>query len=177
MKKILCLFLTICGSPWASAEVIRSNYKENLCLAVNDDPAAGWRTDRNVEVATCDGDDHQQFTLVPVQLDTGETVHKFQALGQCLDIDAEATEPWTQGNNVLVAPCADSISQQFDRVDIGEGWFSIRSRIDGRCLDIDLNTGNGWRTETNVHLWQCHEEPNQLWTVPLLNPESPAQNP
>jgi hypothetical protein len=177
VKKIACLFLAIFGSSLASAEVIRSNYKSNLCLAVNNDAAAGWRTDSNVEVAACEGDDHQDFTLVPVQLNSGETVYKLQALGQCVDIDSEDTESWRQGNNVLVAPCTDGISQHFDRVEVRDGWFSLRSRLDGRCLDIDLNNGNGWRTETNVHLWGCHEEPNQLWSVPEINPESPAQNP
>jgi hypothetical protein len=177
MKKIACLFLTICGSPWASAEVFRSAYKENVCLAINDEPTAGWRTDRNVEVMACDGDEHQQFTMVPVQLETGETAFKFQALNKCLDIDTEATEPWTQNNNVQVAPCAESVSQLFDQVVREDGWISIQSKLDGRCLDIDLNTANDWRTERNVHLWQCHGEPNQLWKVSTLDPGSPLQEP
>ncbi|HYX36244.1 MAG TPA: RICIN domain-containing protein [Oligoflexus sp.] len=177
MKKMGFLLLALCGSSWASADIIRSNYKDNLCLGINDDPAAGWRTDRNVEALACDGDDHQQFTTLAVQLETGETTLKLQALNGCLDIDTEATEPWTQNNNVQIAPCADVVTQQFDLIEESEGWFSIRSRLDGRCLDIDLNSANGWRTERNVHLWKCHSEPNQLWKVTPQDTNTPEQAP
>lgn len=177
MKKIMSLVLALGGSSWASAEVIRSNSKADLCLAVNDEPAAAWRTDRNVEAMLCDGDNHQQFTLVSRQLETGETVLRIEALGQCLEVDSEATEPWTQDNNIQIAACNDSVRQQFEPVAQADGWFSLRSSLDGRCLDIDMNEANGWRTGRNVHLWSCHGEPNQLWKIAIEEPGSPAQVP
>jgi hypothetical protein len=177
LKKIACLLLTLGGSSLASADVIRSQYKENLCLAINDEEDSGWRIDRNVEAMSCDGDNHQQFTLVSSSLESGETVLKLEALGLCLAIDAEATEPWTKNNNALLMPCNDSVNQQFEQIPQEEGWFSLRSRLDGRCLDIDLNNANGWRTERNVHLWPCHGEPNQLWQISIQPSDSPDQVP
>jgi hypothetical protein len=177
LKTIAGFLLALGGSSWASADVIRSQYKENLCLAINDEEDSGWRIDRNVEAMACDGDNHQQFTLVSIPLESGETVFRVEALGQCVAIDAEATESWTKDSNALLMPCNDSARQQFEQVPQGAGWFSLRSRLDGRCLDIDLNNGNGWRTERNVHLWPCHGEPNQLWQVSLQPSDSPDQVP
>lgn len=162
--KLLISLISIFGLyQSASAVIVRSAYQQNLCLDVNANEQAGWRFGKNVEVWNCNGNSNQQFGLQLASVSGNTTNFTIQTLGKCLDVDLGYQDTWTHNNNVQIFDCNGGINQQFRLESRNDGWFIIRSALDGRCLDIDLNTANGWRFEHNVQLWGCSGESNQLW--------------
>lgn len=163
MKFIISLICALGLYQTAAAITVKSAYKSNLCLDVNRGDPASWRSNTNIEVWACHGQENQQFSLKPSNPSGVISTFTIQALGRCLDVDMGYMESWTHQNNVQLYTCNGGLNQQFTLQGRGNGWFMIRSMLDGRCLDIDLNVNNGWRYEHNVQLWECSGEPNQLW--------------
>lgn len=163
MKFLISLICVLGLYQSASATILRSAYKSNLCMDVNRGERDNWRYETNVEVWPCHGEDNQQFSLTPVAINGVDNNFSIQTLGRCLDIDMGYSDSWTHHNNVQLYSCNGGVNQQFRLEPQGDGWFTIRSMFDGRCLDIDLNTADGWRYERNVQLWTCTASSNQLW--------------
>ncbi len=169
MKMIIGLICALGLSSSAWAITVKSAYKSNLCMDVNRGDSSSWRRDTNVEVWPCHGQDNQQFGLAASNVSPDIMTFNITALGKCLDVDMGYMESWTHQSNVQLFTCNGGLNQQFTLQAKGNGWFMIRSMLDGRCLDIDLNVNNGWRYEHNVQLWKCSGEPNQLWKFEDFN--------
>lgn len=169
MKLIIGLIAVLGLYQSAAAITVKSAYKSDLCMDVNRSEYSDWRNNTNVEVWSCHGQENQQFYLRPSNPSGVISTFTIQALGKCLDVDMGYMESWTHQNNVQLFTCNGGLNQQFTLQGQGNGWFMIRSMLDGRCLDIDLNVNNGWRYEHNVQLWECSGEPNQLWKFEAYN--------
>ncbi len=169
MKIIMSLICMLGLYQSASAFTLRSAYKSNLCMDVNNGDPSSWRAGTNVEVWPCNGQQNQQFNLKPLGTGGNDRIYTFQALGKCLDVDMGFLEDWTNQSNIQVFSCNGGINQQFRLEPKSGGWFTLRSVMNGKCLDIDLNTANGWRYEHNVQLWNCSGESNQLWRFDALD--------
>ncbi|MGV4989228.1 ricin-type beta-trefoil lectin domain protein, partial [Streptomyces sp. NRAIS4] len=46
---------------------------------------------------------------------------------------------------------------------VPQGDGTVRNPNSGKCLDAE---GDTWGDETPIHLWTCHGQANQQWTLP-----------
>jgi hypothetical protein len=147
----------------ASAFVLRSAQNTNRCLDINNNNANDWRYLRNAELFACNGLDDQQIAVLPRGEVNGKLTFVLRMMNRCLEVDQEATQPWTRNLNVQLQPCRGAPHQRWYLESVGPDWQKVRSVADGRCLEIDLNNQHNWRYNNNLQVWPCHAGHNQLW--------------
>lgn len=76
----------------------------------------------------------------------------------CLDMDV--AQGGANGSKVQLWTCNGWPNQDWNWVDLGNGWFELRNG-DNKCLDLDIAqpVGNGDR----VQAWDCNGWANQQW--------------
>jgi len=141
-------------SPTPMGTVIHSAVS-GMCLDAdpNADPVGA-----SALQATCDGDPHQRWTLIPAGNGASYVVNV--VTGKCLDVAGADT-----GNGVRVQTydCNQTAAQQWRQQAVNGAQVYLVSVNSGRCLDLPAQTD----TQPGTHLqqWDCLGNPNQLWTI------------
>lgn len=147
----------------ASAFVLKNAEKSPRCLDINRGDSNDWRYLRNAELFACTGLDNQQIDVLPRGEVNGKLSFALRMMNRCLEVDQQATRPWTAFLNVQLQPCRGAPNQRWFLESVGPDWQKIRSVVDGRCLEVDMNSEHNWRYNTNIQVWPCHGGHNQLW--------------
>lgn len=95
--------------------------------------------------------------VLPVTAQQGpmQLRNQFTAAEKCLDVANDGTQ-----SNVIMAPCANTPSQRWERVTTGEqGIWSLRNGL-GRCLDIVYDGRNN-----RLKLTPCARVTGQMWEM------------
>lgn len=82
-----------------------------------------------------------------------------QHSGKCLDVYGFSTD---NGGDVVQWSCHGDSNQQWELIDLGDGYFEIVSQHSGLCLDVEgISTDDG----ANVFQWECLGGENQQWEL------------
>jgi len=134
------------------------------CLDVDGRGPGGTAADlANVQQYRCWGGANQHWRLV--NLGTGYYEVRSQTSDKCLDVDGRGPGGTAADlANVQQYRCWDGANQHWRLVDLGTGYYELRSQTNDKCLDVDGRGPGGTAADlANVQQYRCWDGINQHW--------------